>query len=650
HYFLQLSQFLLLLGGIGTTGAINCNRCFCAQDVATGDQNVLCLGIPFTEIKTIFSGNTGFTNINRFDVVPEVGDSIIPANLLGNHRARIINLASCGINPMEIDPDSFKASARTTTEFISYDCDVGKLTWSFLNGFFRLNFLQLEGATKIQSLGSLPSLPSVQRLTITNCQGFTPLTFPGTSLTGLQTLIITENDAELTNEKLDSILTTLVNAKSLQLLTLNNNPSISRIPTALSVLSALHSLDISLCPITTVSSSSLSFSAPAVKALNLEKTSLSIIVENTFNNRYYGNAKVLLDDNKLQDFRSSIYLKILMDMKTATVGESGSLSVTNNPINCGNCQLAWLVRDTRELLPFVNGTCSNGTNFRDLNPRWYDDQSCDTLTTTPLPTTLTSTVASIETTSTAASIEPTSTASSIEPTSTAASIGPTSTASSIGRTSTASSIETTSTAASVEPTSTMTTELPTSVTTQSTIGVQTTKTTSKPTRGTTTLSISSTGSGSTNTSTQAPPVAQSYDTFFYIFYGILGGIGLILVIGFVYLGCILARRRKASARSSDVSSRNSSIAPEFHPVPAPFNDFPHVPETRAVDHRAPYVRMDNPVPPRIASNNFDQHPTGKQYNTATTTIITPYRQPSSARQPQAAAPSGRVRGLKRVGF
>ncbi|KAK4004441.1 hypothetical protein OUZ56_006175 [Daphnia magna] len=554
---------LLLIGGIGLTEAIDCGRCLCTKNVATGDQNVLCLGIPFTEIKSIFAGNTGFVDINRFDVVPEVGDSIIPANLLGNHRARIIHLASCGINPMEIHSDAFKTSMRTTEEFTSFVCDVGKLTWSFLNGFTSLNFLQLEGVTKIQSLGSLPSLPSLKRFTISSCQGFAPLSFPGTSLTGLQTLIMTENGAELTNEKLDSILATLVNAKSFQVLKLTNNPGMSRIPSALSVLSALHTLDLSLCSIPIVSSSSLSFTAPAVKALNLEKTSLSTIVDNTFNNRYYGNAKVLLDGNNLQEFRSSIYLKILMDMKTATTGEIGSLSVTNNPIKCDDCQLAWLIRDSRELLPFVNGTCSNGTNFRDLIPSWYDDQSCDSLTTTPLPTTLTSTT------------------SSIEPTSTS---------------------ESTSTAA-----------LP---------------------------SISSTGSGSTNISTLAPPDAESYDTFFYILYGILGGIGLILIIGFVYLGWMLARRRKARARSSDVSSLNSSIAPGLHPVPDPL----------AVNHRAPYAQMDGHVPPRTASNNFNQHPTGKQYNKATATIITPYRPTSSAHQPPTAEQSGRVRGLKRVQF
>jgi hypothetical protein len=49
--------------------------------------------------------------------------------------------------------------------------------------------------------------------------------------------------------------------------------------------------------------------------------------------------------------------------------------------------MAWLIRDYRELLPFVSGQCSNATEFQDLNPSWYDDQLCEALTTTEQPTT-----------------------------------------------------------------------------------------------------------------------------------------------------------------------------------------------------------------------------------------------------------------------
>jgi hypothetical protein len=91
-------------------------------------ENVICLGIPFAEIKNTFAGNTRLFNINRLSIVPELGDTQIPAGLLGIHTARIIHLASCGNNLMKIRPNAFRSSAATMEEFFVYDCNVGSLT------------------------------------------------------------------------------------------------------------------------------------------------------------------------------------------------------------------------------------------------------------------------------------------------------------------------------------------------------------------------------------------------------------------------------------------------------------------------------------------------------------------------------------------
>ncbi|EFX85259.1 hypothetical protein DAPPUDRAFT_313948 [Daphnia pulex] len=271
---------LLILSSIGRTDAVDCGNCFCSADVVTGYQNVICLGVPFTEIQNTFTGNTGFVNINRFDIVPKIGDTQIPAGLLGLHKARIIHLASCGNNLMEIDRNAFQSSATTMEEFVVYDCNVASLVWTFLDSFTRVNLLQLEGAINIQSLGTLPSLLSLKRISITDCKGFSSLNFPGSSLGGLQNLIMTEN-AELTDGKAESILATLNGASKLEMVSLKNNPSISRIPNTLANLVALHSLDVSLCDINSISSGSLSFSTD-VKLLDLTKSSLSDISDDSF--------------------------------------------------------------------------------------------------------------------------------------------------------------------------------------------------------------------------------------------------------------------------------------------------------------------------------------------------------------------------------
>jgi hypothetical protein len=269
------------LGSIGRTDAvIDCGYCYCSADDVTGYQNVICLGIPFADIKKTFAGNTGFDKINSFNIVPELGDTQIPAGLLGIHTARIIRLASCGDNLMTIRRNAFRSSATTMEEFVVYDCNIASLVWTFLDSFTSVNLLQLEGATGIQSLGNLPSLPSLKRLSITDCKGFSSLNFPGSSLGCLQNLIITEN-VELTDGKAESILATLYGASKLEMVSLKNNPSISRIPNTLANLVGLHSLDVSLCDINSISSGSLSFSAD-VKSIDLTKNSLSDISDNSF--------------------------------------------------------------------------------------------------------------------------------------------------------------------------------------------------------------------------------------------------------------------------------------------------------------------------------------------------------------------------------
>ena len=48
--------------------------------------------------------------------------------------------------------------------------------------------------------------------------------------------------------------------------------------------------------------------------------------------------------------------------------------ISQDPFDC-DCHLAWLIRDNRELLPYLDdtGTCSNGTTFEDLDPNGFAD-------------------------------------------------------------------------------------------------------------------------------------------------------------------------------------------------------------------------------------------------------------------------------------
>ena len=45
-----------------------------------------------------------------------------------------------------------------------------------------------------------------------------------------------------------------------------------------------------------------------------------------------------------------------------------------DPIDCSDCHLAWLIRDNRNLISaLIDGQCSNGTRFEDLDPNGLAD-------------------------------------------------------------------------------------------------------------------------------------------------------------------------------------------------------------------------------------------------------------------------------------
>ena len=288
----QIWQLLLLIDAFAGQTATACigdfGRCTCMEDPVTTAADVFCLGIPFNEVKATFAANNGLLAINRLNLVPLIGDTQIPANLLGSKRVRVIHLASCGDGyAIQIDPTAFNSSSGYTEEFLIYECEVSKLTWAFLRGFTNISKLHLEAASKIESVVNLPSLPSVRDLEIVNSKGFTQsmaTEFPGRSLNGLRNLVLTEN-AELDDAAITSILTTFTGAKSLELLSLNNSPLISKIPDNIKVLPGLNSLDVSMCAaVTSVSNNSLVFSSPAVKLVDLTSTSLTSISNNAFEN------------------------------------------------------------------------------------------------------------------------------------------------------------------------------------------------------------------------------------------------------------------------------------------------------------------------------------------------------------------------------
>ena len=259
--------------------------CFCSEDSISGSVNVICYGIPFQEIKNAFSTTpNGPRDINRLDIVPAAGEDQMPADLIGNSRVRILNLASCPL-PIQIDSNSFQSSIDYTQQLFIIDCDIGQLTWTLISGFLKLEQIQLDNVANIQSIEFLPSLRTLKLLSIVNSEGFDELAtrFPVSSFSELQSLRMTDN-IELTDVIIDTIVSQLVVIKTLQSLSLNNNPSISRVPNGLPLLPGLNSIDLSGCEgINSIGTDSFGFSVPSL-LVDVSAASVDSVSNDAFEN------------------------------------------------------------------------------------------------------------------------------------------------------------------------------------------------------------------------------------------------------------------------------------------------------------------------------------------------------------------------------
>lgn len=286
EFVIQVSVVLVLVANSVDLANAACSstygRCFCNTDLATGKDNVFCNKIPLFEVQKAFELNKGPREINRFDLVVGSEERKVPADLLSGKSARIVHIATCPAD-LVIDELAFANSNETAYSFHIFDCDVSKLTWSFLTSFNRLEILELEGVQNIQSLNSLPNLPGVQELIITDSKGFTPefaTGFPGSKISSVKRLIMREN-SDLSDGILEAILATLKDANQLEFVSLKKNPLIRFVPDNIKLLPRLSALDMSLCGefriITQVNFPNLS-----VKSIDFSNSSLSRVNNGSF--------------------------------------------------------------------------------------------------------------------------------------------------------------------------------------------------------------------------------------------------------------------------------------------------------------------------------------------------------------------------------
>ncbi|KZS13262.1 uncharacterized protein LOC123472400 [Daphnia magna] len=352
--------------------------CNCNDNPSYGLE-ITCEGVDVLVVRDIFSRTTT-NDLFSFQLTvpsPTGGNVIsIPADLLNGKRAGNI-LLNCPFPDWQlaIDADAFRPSSGLTFFFFTAGCDLTLLDFaSFLDGFLSLATIFISQSSNVQGIQNLPALPSLDQLIVTYTTGLEKVTdFSGLGNVQLRRLLLNGN--QLSDQMADNILNSVASSSSaagaLEMLWLASN-QLTRVPTQLTSFSRMIQLDLSNNSFPVLSSGSFSFNAP-VDYLYLESNTINSIEPGAFQGDFT-RGRIYLRFNSLSRFEEAVFRRLLEQMISATNNDGGLVNLESNPLECGDCHLAWLIRDSPSLLNAVeSAVCSDGTAFSALNPSIFAD-------------------------------------------------------------------------------------------------------------------------------------------------------------------------------------------------------------------------------------------------------------------------------------
>ena len=291
--FIQIVSQILWIATFFVQGIYTLNKvphAECLEDFSpctcfpfeTGVINVDCNQIPYAEVKAAFDLTTTTNKIRFFMTLPNNTTSI-PANLLGSNKAKEISLTCLNRNfEVQINIDAFLNSQSFGISFMIEGCSLNQLSLAFLSNFAVLNELTITNST-FPDMSTLPVLPSLYTLIVSNCQGFK--TWGNPSLGSVHELYLNSN--LLGDTVVSGILSNiLASSNSLESLYLRTN-LLTKVPDAIRSFTTLSVLDLNDNEIPVLTNSSLTFSASEVKYIRLEGVSLNTIQAGAFQGDEY---------------------------------------------------------------------------------------------------------------------------------------------------------------------------------------------------------------------------------------------------------------------------------------------------------------------------------------------------------------------------
>jgi len=211
--------------------------CTCSWSTGTGgvqNYQVKCYGIDLAEVESVF-GRTTTTDLDQFILYlsPIDPTKTIPADLINNHRTRIIRIycRPVGSPFIIVDSQAFRSSQNLMTNMYLSNCDMSQLNFDFLSGFDKVLQIDFRSMLNVDQANwtSFPQLPSLSGLTIVQSTGFNKWSAFPQLARGLADLIFSINDIQ--DDAMNRILnwTSQYSANTLRLFLIEGN-ELSQIP------------------------------------------------------------------------------------------------------------------------------------------------------------------------------------------------------------------------------------------------------------------------------------------------------------------------------------------------------------------------------------------------------------------------------------
>lgn len=376
--FLCFTGLLLLVATSAATSAatladecvFDYAPCQCAAGgAATSSYRVTCLDVGVDQVRAVFQ-RTPVAEHASVQLTARYNQ--LPANVLGDKRTQqlVVDCVDASQPLLAVDADWLAASRGVCADLRFVHCDLASLAdWTFLADLDGLQRLRLASASLGAGWTTLPTLPALQNVVLSDVVGFNqwyaPERTPLLSSIELDYLAMTPSQLD---QMLDTFLFYSTTLTKLQLW----NVGLTRFPATIGRMTRLEIIYVKYDVLQRLDAGSVTV-GPNLRSLLIESSAVGSIEAGALPSTGLESAYISLYNNKLRRLEQDAFLPLLLSMAAnGTAGRRPAVSIQVNPFECG-CDLAWLLRDRRHLLEHVwDGRCVDGTDFEDVDVGLFD--------------------------------------------------------------------------------------------------------------------------------------------------------------------------------------------------------------------------------------------------------------------------------------